>query len=86
MTQHPIELFVGKADDAINREDFGTPINIYADDAELVIKPGMNAVGKEQIRKSFEAIADILITAWRCGSRGWRYSDLVIQPSFWRIR
>jgi len=29
----------------------------YADDAILVIKPGMNAVGKEQIRKVFEAIA-----------------------------
>ncbi|WP_420800846.1 YybH family protein [Pseudomonas cavernae] len=32
-------------------------VDIYADDAVLVVKPGKNAVGKEQIRKAFEAIA-----------------------------
>ena len=37
MTQHPIELLIAKADDAINREDFDTLIDIYADDAVLVI-------------------------------------------------
>jgi uncharacterized protein (TIGR02246 family) len=57
MEQHPIELLIGKADTAINQEDFDTLIDIYADDAVLVIQPGMNAVGKEQIRKAFEAIA-----------------------------
>ena len=30
---------------------------INSDDAVLVVKPGMNAVGKAQIRKAFEAIA-----------------------------
>lgn len=57
MGQHPIELLICKADTAINQEDFDTLIDIYADDAVLVIQPGMNAVGKKQIRRAFEAIA-----------------------------
>jgi len=57
MNQHPIERLIHQADEAINREDFASLIDIYADDAVLVIKPGMNAVGKEQIQKAFEAIA-----------------------------
>ncbi len=57
MDRHPIELQIEKADLAINREDFETLIDIYSDDAVLVIKPGMNATGKTQIRKAFEAIA-----------------------------
>ncbi|MDF1690540.1 MAG: SgcJ/EcaC family oxidoreductase [Cycloclasticus sp.] len=57
MKQHAIALLIEKADHAINEEDFGSLVNIYADDAVLVIKPGMNAVGKVQIRKAFEAIA-----------------------------
>lgn len=57
MTRHPIELLIEKADDAINGEDFDTLMNIYSDDAVLVVKPGMNASGKVQIRKAFEAIA-----------------------------
>ena len=54
---HPIELLINKADTAINQEDFETLSDIYSDDAVLVVKPGMNAVGKEQIKKAFEAIA-----------------------------
>lgn len=54
---HPIETLIGQADTAINEEDFDTLLDFYADDAVLVIKPGMNAVGKAQIRKAFEAIA-----------------------------
>jgi uncharacterized protein (TIGR02246 family) len=57
MGKHPVELLIEKADKAINEEDFDTLIDIYADDAVLVIQPGMNAVGKDQIRKAFEAIA-----------------------------
>lgn len=57
MKKHPIELLIEKADTAINQEDFDTLINIYSDDAVLVVKPGMNALGKVQIRKAFEAIA-----------------------------
>jgi uncharacterized protein (TIGR02246 family) len=57
VNRHPIEQLIDEADLAINREDFDTLINIYSDDAVLVIKPGMNAVGKAQIRKAFESIA-----------------------------
>ncbi len=57
MKQHTVALLIEKADHAINEEDFDTLVNIYADDAVLVIKPGINAVGKDQIRKAFEAIA-----------------------------
>lgn len=56
-TLHPIELLINQADQAINAEDFDMLVDIYAPDALLVIKPGMNAVGKEQIKKAFEAIA-----------------------------
>ena len=54
---HPIEELIEKADLAINQEDFDTVIDIYTEDAVLVIKPGMNAVGKLEIRQAFEAIA-----------------------------
>lgn len=57
MTGHPLEQLIEAADNAINREDFDTLVDIYAQDAVLVIRPGMNAVGKEQIRKAFAEIA-----------------------------
>ena len=57
MSRHPIELLIDKADSAINQEDFETLIGLYSDDAVLVIKPGMNAIGKTHIRKAHEAIA-----------------------------
>jgi len=55
--KHPIELLIAKADEAINNEDFDALANIYTEDAILVIKPGMNAIGRPQIKKAFEAIA-----------------------------
>lgn len=55
--KHPIELLIEKADRAIVQEDFEALIDIYTDDAVLVVRPGMNATGKAQIRKAFEAIA-----------------------------
>jgi uncharacterized protein (TIGR02246 family) len=57
MNQHPIALLIEKADRAINEEDFDTVVNLYAEDAVLVIKPGRTAVGKVQIRSAMEAIA-----------------------------
>jgi uncharacterized protein (TIGR02246 family) len=57
MTRHPVELQIEKADLAINREDFDAVMDIYSDDAVLVVKPGTNAVGKIEIRKAMEAIA-----------------------------
>lgn len=57
MTRHPLELLIDRADAAIVQEDFDTLVDIYSDDAVLVVKPGMNVSGKVQIRKAFEAIA-----------------------------
>lgn len=57
MNQHPIERLIEVADSAINREDFDALVDIYSDDAVLVVAPGMNVTGKPQIRKAFEAIA-----------------------------
>lgn len=57
MNQHPVQLQIERADKAIVAEDFNVLMNIYTDDAVLVIEPGRNAVGKSEIRKAFEAIA-----------------------------
>jgi uncharacterized protein (TIGR02246 family) len=57
MTRHPLELLIEKADTAIIEEDFDTLMDLYSDDAVLVVKPGMNASGKFQIRRAMEAIA-----------------------------
>lgn len=55
---HPVEQQIHKADRAIMAEDFETLREIYTEDAVLVVKPGVNAVGRTQIRKAFEAIAN----------------------------
>lgn len=57
MTEHPIISQIKAADEAIMAEDFDTLLDIYTDDAVLVVQPGMNAVGKIQIRQAFEKIA-----------------------------
>ncbi len=57
MNKHPVALLIEKADRAIIQEDYDTLIDIYAEDAVLVVQPGMNVVGKDKIRKAFEAIA-----------------------------
>ncbi|SJN52939.1 hypothetical protein VR7878_00107 [Vibrio ruber DSM 16370] len=54
---HPVIEQIKKADQAIVTEDFDSLMNIYTEDAVLVIEPGKNAVGKAAIRKAFEAIA-----------------------------
>ena len=53
-----IEVLIHAADDAINREDFDAVMGFYADDATLVVKPGLNATGREQIRNAFVRIAE----------------------------
>lgn len=57
MNQHPVQIQIEKADKAIVAEDFDVLMDIYTDEAVLVIEPGRNAVGKIEIRKAFEAIA-----------------------------
>ena len=54
---HPVHALIQAADEAIGREDFDTLIGFYADDAVLVVKPGLLARGKAQIRQAFVAIA-----------------------------
>lgn len=54
---HPIEEIIASADAAIVREDFDTLLEVYSEDAVLVIKPGLNVTGKASIKKAFEAIA-----------------------------
>jgi uncharacterized protein (TIGR02246 family) len=55
--QHPIIAQIEKADKAIVAEDFDSLLDIYTDDAILVVEPGRNAIGKVAIKKAFEAIA-----------------------------
>ena len=57
MSRHPVEIQIEIADKAIVAEDFDLLMDIYTDDAILVIEPGRNAIGKSEIRKAFEAIA-----------------------------
>jgi len=55
--EHELKEFIKKCDLAIKQEDFDTLMNYYTDDAILVVKPGMIAQGKEEIKKAFIAIA-----------------------------
>ena len=57
MQQQTIRQVIEAADRAISAEDFDTVMDFYADDATLVVRPGLEARGKPQIRKAFEAIA-----------------------------
>lgn len=57
MNKHPIALQIEKADKAIVAEDFNTLLDIYTDDAILVVEPGNNAIGKKEILKAFKVIA-----------------------------
>lgn len=58
MSKHEVEFLIEKADLAINEERSDALVDMYSEAAVLVIKPGTNAVGKPQIKKAFEAIAD----------------------------
>lgn len=58
MEHQQIKQAIEAADKAITGEDFDALMEFYADDAVLVIKPGLVAKGKEQIRKAFIAIAE----------------------------
>ncbi|MGE5372425.1 MAG: YybH family protein [Solirubrobacterales bacterium] len=55
--EHELKELINKCDTAIKQEDFDTLMQYYCDDAILVIKPGMQAQGKEEIKKAFIAIA-----------------------------
>ncbi|VBB07793.1 Hypothetical protein LUCI_3058, partial [Lucifera butyrica] len=55
--EHELRELIQKCDLAIQQEDFDTLMNYYTDDAILVVRPGMIARGKEEIKKAFIAIA-----------------------------
>jgi uncharacterized protein (TIGR02246 family) len=58
MAPHPLERLIRAADAAITAEDFDALMDFYADDATLVVKPGLNVTGKADIRAAFIRIAD----------------------------
>ncbi|WP_028402191.1 YybH family protein [Ectobacillus panaciterrae] len=58
MQNNELKQIVKNADSAINQENFDDLMDFYSEDAILVVKPGMLAKGKEEIRRAFEAIAD----------------------------
>jgi len=55
---HPLEDLIKAADRAITAEDFDAVTDFYADDATLVVRPGLDATGKPAICRAFEAIAE----------------------------
>ncbi len=58
MNSHPLKLIIEACDRAISTRDFDALMAYYADDAALVVKPGMVARGKADIRRAFIAISD----------------------------
>lgn len=58
MASHPLEHVIRAADAAITAEDFDALMDFYADDATLVVKPGLNVTGKANIRAAFVRIAE----------------------------
>ena len=67
---HPVEAIIATADAAIANEDFDALMDIYREDALLVIRPGVNVTGKAQIRRAFEAIAAHFNHSVRVGQAG----------------
>ncbi|WP_413739751.1 YybH family protein [Sodalis sp. RH14] len=58
MNSHPIRQIIASCDKAISAKDFDALMAHYAEDAALVVKPGMIARGKDDIRHAFIAISD----------------------------
>mgnify|MGYP004708138041 FL=1 len=58
MTTHPVRQIIEDCDRAISAGDFDAVMEYYTEDAALVIKPGMIARGKADIRKAFGLISD----------------------------
>ncbi len=58
MDRHPLRRIIEACDQAISAGNFDALMDYYADDATLVIKPGMVVQGKEKIKQAFLAIAE----------------------------
>ena len=57
MPSHPLEQLIQAADVAITGGDFDALMAFYANDAALVVKPGLSVRGKDNIRQAFVKIA-----------------------------
>jgi len=58
MSPHPLRTLIETCDAAISRRDFDALMTFYAEDAALVVKPGMVVRGIPAIRRAFTAISD----------------------------
>ncbi|MDK4746711.1 SgcJ/EcaC family oxidoreductase [Leclercia adecarboxylata] len=58
MNEHPLCQIIKSCDRAISAKDFDSLMEYYAEDAALVVKPGMIVKGKNNIRNAFVSIAD----------------------------
>ncbi|MGL5813739.1 MAG: YybH family protein [Aeromonas sp.] len=58
MSQHPLRALIETCDAAISRRNFDALMAFYAEDAALVVKPGMVVRGIPAIRRAFGAISD----------------------------
>ncbi|AWM22969.1 putative protein YybH [Bacillus subtilis] len=56
--EQQLKDIISACDLAIQNEDFDTLMNYYSEDAVLVVKPGMIARGKEEIKKAFITIVN----------------------------
>ena len=52
-----IRKLIGQADDAIREQRYDDLMEFYTDDAVLVVRPGKEAHGKDEIKRAFMAIA-----------------------------
>lgn len=57
MINKEIKALIDMADRAIKEERFDDLMEFYTDDAVLVVKPGLEAKGKEAIKNAFIKIA-----------------------------
>lgn len=58
MNRHPVQDEIDKADDFINANDFDGVAACYTEDAVLVVRPGLLATGRKEIRAAHQAISD----------------------------
>ncbi|MGO2429030.1 MAG: YybH family protein [Lactococcus cremoris] len=57
LIENEIKTVIDTCDKLIHQEKFDELVNFYTEDAVLVIKPGMLANGREQIKSAFIKIA-----------------------------
>ena len=57
MVYDTIRKLIGQADDAIREQRYDDLMEFYTDDAVLVVRPGKEAHGKDEIKMAFMAIA-----------------------------